>query len=116
MRILIADDNRDAADSLSMLLKLGGHDIKVARTGGEALVIANQFRPEVGIIDIGMPDMDGYEVAKRIRHEAWGERMTLIAVTGWGQADDKRRALAAGFDRHMTKPVDPEELERAFRK
>ena len=116
LRILIADDNRDAADSLSMLLALSGHDIKVARTGGEALSLANQFRPEVGIIDIGMPDMDGYEVAKRIRHEAWGGNMTLIAVTGWGQADDKRRALASGFDRHMTKPVDPEELERAFRK
>jgi CheY-like chemotaxis protein len=116
LRILIADDNRDAADSLSMLLKLSGHDIKVARTGGEALTVAGQFRPEIGIIDIGMPDMDGYEVAQRIRHEAWGEHMTLIAVTGWGQADDKRRALAAGFDRHMTKPVDPEDLERAFRK
>jgi CheY-like chemotaxis protein len=116
LRILIADDNRDAADSLSMLLALSGHDIKVARTGGEALTVANQFRPEVGIIDIGMPDMDGYEVAKRIRHEAWGGSMTLIAVTGWGQADDKRRALAAGFDRHLTKPVDPEELERAFGK
>ena len=115
-RILIADDNRDAADSLSMLLKLSGHDIQIARTGREALAVANQFRPEVGIIDIGMPDMDGYEVAKRIRHEAWGENMRLIAVTGWGQADDKRRALAAGFDRHMTKPVDPEELEQAFRK
>jgi two-component system CheB/CheR fusion protein len=116
LRVLIADDNRDAADSLAMLLKLSGHDIKIARTGGEALSAANQFRPQVGIIDIGMPDMDGYEVAKRIRHEAWGEDMTLIAVTGWGQADDKRRALAAGFDRHMTKPVDPEELERAFRR
>lgn len=116
LRILIADDNRDAADSLGMLLKLAGHDIRIARTGGEALAVANQFRPEVGVIDIGMPDIDGYEVAERIRHEAWGEEMTLIAVTGWGQADDKRRALAAGFDRHMTKPVDPEELERAFRK
>jgi CheY-like chemotaxis protein len=102
--------------SLSMLLRLSGHDIQVARTGGEALAAANQFRPDVGIIDIGMPDMDGYEVAQRIRHEAWGENMTLIAVTGWGQADDKRRAFAAGFDRHMTKPVDPEELERAFRR
>jgi two-component system, chemotaxis family, CheB/CheR fusion protein len=116
LRILIADDNRDAADSLSMLLRLSGHDIKIARSGGEALAIADQFRPDVGIIDIGMPDMDGYEVARRIRHEAWGETMTLIAVTGWGQADDKRRALAAGFDRHMTKPVDPEELERACRR
>jgi two-component system CheB/CheR fusion protein len=114
LRILIADDNRDAAESLSMLLKLSGHDIRIAHAGGEALAVAHEFRPQIGIVDIGMPDMDGYEVARRIRHEAWGEKILLIAVTGWGQADDKRRALAAGFDRHMTKPVDPEELERAF--
>jgi CheY-like chemotaxis protein len=116
LRILIADDNRDAAESLGMLLKLSGHEIEIAHSGGAAFAVAGTFRPQIGIIDIGMPDMNGYEVVRRIRHEAWGEKMTLIAVTGWGQADDKRRALAAGFDQHMTKPVDPEELEAAFTK
>lgn len=111
-RILIADDNHDAADSLSMLFKLSGHDVFVAHTGAQALVAADQYRPDVALIDIGMPEMDGYEVARRIREEAWGAQIMLIAVTGWGEAEDKRLALAAGFDRHMTKPIDPEELER----
>jgi len=71
-------------------------------------------RPEVGIFDIGMPDLNGYELAERIRHEAWGGKMLLIAVTGWGQEADKRRALAAGFDHHLTKPIEPEQLERLF--
>lgn len=111
-RILIADDNHDAADSLSMLFKLSGHEVFIAHTGAQAVASADEFRPDVGLIDIGMPELDGYEVARRIRHESWGREMMLIAVTGWGEADDKRRAIAAGFDRHMTKPIDPEELER----
>jgi two-component system CheB/CheR fusion protein len=113
-RILIADDNRDSADSLCMLLKLSGHEVHVANSGAEAIDAANRVRPDIGVFDIGMPDMTGYEVAERIRHEAWGERMTLIAVTGWGQDSDKRRALAAGFDHHMTKPIDPDKLELLF--
>ncbi len=113
-RILIVDDNADSGDTLSLLLRLSGHDVHLARSGAEAFELARRVRPDAGIFDIGMPDMSGYELAQRIRHEAWGEEMTLIAVTGWGQAADKRRALAAGFDRHLTKPVDPDTLERLF--
>jgi two-component system, chemotaxis family, CheB/CheR fusion protein len=113
-RILVADDNRDSADTVRMILRLSGHEVHVAHSGTEAFEVAKRVRPDIGILDIGMPDMSGYEVAERVRHEAWGEKMTLIAVTGWGQESDKRRALAAGFDHHMTKPVDPEQLESLF--
>ena len=84
-RILVADDNRDSADSLRMLLKLSGHEVQLAHTGAEAFETAKRFRPDVGVFDIGMPDLDGYELAERIRREAWGKKITLIAVTGWGQ-------------------------------
>jgi CheY-like chemotaxis protein len=110
-RILIADDNRDGAETMSMLLNMSGHETYVAHTGTEALEIAGRLRPDIGLLDIGLPDFSGYEVAERIRHEVWGKHMLLIAITGWGQADDKRRALAAGFDHHLTKPVDPTQLE-----
>jgi two-component system, chemotaxis family, CheB/CheR fusion protein len=113
-RVLIADDNRDSAETMSMLLAISGHEVHVANTGKEALELARRVRPDIGILDIGMPDMSGYDVAERIRHEAWGETMTLIAVTGWGQESDKRRALSAGFDHHLTKPVDPDKLEALF--
>jgi two-component system CheB/CheR fusion protein len=113
-RILIADDNRDGAETMSMLLNMSGHETHVAHTGAEALEIAGRLRPDIGLLDIGLPDFSGYEVAERMRHEAWGKGMLLIAITGWGQADDKRRALAAGFDHHMTKPVDPAQLETLF--
>ena len=93
-RILLADDNRDAAESLSMLLKLSDHDVHVAHSGGEAFEAAKELRPDVGIFDIGMPDLNGYELAERIRHEAWGKNMTLIALTGWGQESDRRQAHA----------------------
>ena len=112
--ILIADDNRDAAESLSMLLALSDHEVHVAHSGGEAFEMAKKLRPDVCILDIGMPDLNGYELAERIRREAWGETMTLIALTGWGQESDKRRAMLAGFDHHLTKPVDPDQLERLF--
>jgi CheY-like chemotaxis protein len=113
-RILIADDNRDSAETMGMLLNLSGHEIHLAHTGAEALEVARRVRPDIGIFDIGMPDMNGYDVAERIRHEVWGKDMVLIAVTGWGQDSDKRRALAAGFDHHLTKPVDPDKLETLF--
>jgi signal transduction histidine kinase/ActR/RegA family two-component response regulator len=109
-RILIADDNRDAADSLGMLLELAGHDVKVAHSGADALVSGKSYRPDVVILDIGMPDMSGYDVARSARRQAWGESAYLIALTGWGQAADKERAAAAGFDRHLTKPVDADFL------
>ena len=109
-RILIADDNRDGADSMKMLLESSRHEAYVANTGAEALELAKRVRPEIALLDIGMPDMSGYEVAEGIRREAWGKDLKLIAVTGWGQDSDKRRALAAGFDHHLTKPVDPAKL------
>ncbi|HEY2419450.1 MAG TPA: CheR family methyltransferase [Steroidobacteraceae bacterium] len=113
-RVLIADDNRDGAETLSMFLQMAGHELFLAHTGTEALEMAARQRPEIGILDIGLPDMTGYEIAKRIRQEAWGSNMLLIAVTGWGQEEDKRAARVAGFDHHLTKPVDPAQLERLF--
>ncbi len=113
-RILVADDNRDAADSLGMLLKISGHEVHLAHSGAEAFEMAKRLRPDIGVFDIGMPDIDGYELAERIRREAWGKKITLFAVTGWGQDSDKRRAMLAGFNHHLTKPVDPDHLERLF--
>ena len=110
-RVMIADDNKDAADALGMLLQLAGHDVRVAHGGRAALAIAQTFRPEVALMDIGMPDMDGYEVAKKLRQQPWGGGIRLIALTGWGGEEDQRRALDAGFDQHMTKPVDPAWVE-----
>jgi PAS domain S-box-containing protein len=110
-RILIADDNRDGAETLAMLLDAPGREIHLAHSGPEALQVAAAQRPQVVILDIGMPGMDGYQVAHAIRNEAWGIHMILIALTGWGQEDDKRRAERAGFDHHLTKPVDPAVLE-----
>jgi CheY-like chemotaxis protein len=114
-RILIADDNRDAADTMAMLLELGGHEVIVAHSGNQALGLGRQHRPDVVILDIGMPDVNGYEVARAARNEDWGKNAYLIALTGWGQADDKERARAAGFDRHLTKPVDPDLVEEILK-
>jgi PAS domain S-box-containing protein len=111
-RILVADDNADAADSLGMLLEMSGYSVCVAHSGEEALQHARQTLPNAMILDIGMPDITGYEVARRIRAERWGGDVCLIAATGWGQIQDKSRAIAAGFDHHLTKPVDPEEVQR----
>jgi PAS domain S-box-containing protein len=111
LRILVADDNRDAADSCATLLELAGHTVHTAYTGQHAFDLAKQFRPQAILLDIGMPELDGYEVAQKIRAEDWGRGIMLVAVTGWGQEEDKRRALTAGFDRHLTKPIDPSELE-----
>jgi PAS domain S-box-containing protein len=111
-KILVADDNRDAADTLSMLLEISGYEVLVAHTGAQALLKAEESNPDAVILDIGMPDMTGYEVARRIRAEPWGKHVFLLAVTGWGQEEDKARAIAAGFDQHMTKPVDPDMVEQ----
>ena len=111
-RILIADDNRDGVESLSMLLQLAGHEVFLAYCGRDALESCERLRPDVAVLDIGMGDIDGYEVAKRIRAKPWGTQMQLIAMTGWGRADDKRAAHDAGIDHHLTKPVDLDDLER----
>jgi signal transduction histidine kinase len=109
-RILVADDNRDAADSLAMLLEMAGHEVRVAHHGRAALAVAQAFRPDTALLDIGMPEMSGYEVAQALRSEPWAVGLRLIALTGWGQDSDRRRALEAGFDHHLIKPVDPDQL------
>jgi CheY-like chemotaxis protein len=110
--VLIADDNRDAAESLAVLLRLEGHDVTVTHTGGDALLTFEAMLPEVAILDIGMPGLDGYEVARRVRQHSLGRAVTLIAVTGWGQEADKEHALAVGFNHHFTKPIEPQQLSR----
>ena len=110
LKVLIVDDNLDAADSLAVMLSFGGHDVATANSGPAALAQQASFDPDVVLLDIGMPGMNGYEVAEQWRDKPGGERALLIALTGWGQEEDKRRAMAAGFDRHLTKPVDPTDL------
>jgi CheY-like chemotaxis protein len=112
LRILVVDDNRDSAESLGMLFRLLGHEVRVAHDGLEAVAVAAELRPDAVVLDIGLPKLDGYGVAARIRAEEWGREATLIAVTGWGQEEDKERARAAGFDHHLVKPVDPTALIR----
>jgi CheY-like chemotaxis protein len=109
-RILVADDNNDALESLATLLQLSGHEVYAAPNGAAALEFAEQHRPEVALLDIGMPKLDGYEVAKRIRAQDWGQRITLVALTGWGQDSDRRRSQEAGFDSHLVKPLDLDKL------
>jgi two-component system, sensor histidine kinase len=110
-RILVADDNKDAANALAMLLELAGHEVRVAHGGRAALAAAQTFRPDVALLDIGMPDLSGHEVAIELRRKPWGAGICLIALTGWGGDDDRRRAIGAGFDRHLTKPISPAALE-----
>jgi CheY-like chemotaxis protein/two-component sensor histidine kinase len=109
-RILVADDNSDALESLATLLELGGHEVFSAENGALALESAERHLPEVALLDIGMPKLDGYEVARRIRAQPWGRRITLVALTGWGQESDRRRSGEAGFDSHMVKPLDLDKL------
>jgi len=115
-RILVADDNLDALESLAALLALNGHEVHRAQDGAAALQVAMRHRPEVIFLDIGMPQMDGYEVARRIRAHEWGKELLLIAVTGWGQESDRQRSFAAGFDFHLVKPVDLEKLNQLLSK
>jgi signal transduction histidine kinase/ActR/RegA family two-component response regulator len=113
-RILVADDNDDAAESLTLRLQLAGHDVRTARNGAEALAIAGEFKPQIVLLDLGMPKMDGYETAREIRKRPWGRQATLIALTGWGQQKDRQRTTEAGFDRHLVKPVAEVELFEAL--
>jgi signal transduction histidine kinase len=109
--VLIADDNRDAVTSLAYILSLAGHRVFTASSGREALACIARNRPDAMVLDIGMPDVSGYEIAQRVRQQPWSASTTLIAVTGFGQDGDRRQALAAGFDHHLTKPIDPAALE-----
>ena len=109
-RILLADDNRDALETLARLLQLGGHEIYKAMDGVQALEAATRVRPDLVLLDIGMPGMDGYEVARRIRSQPWGRAAKLVALSGWGQESDRKRSREAGFDTHCIKPLDPQRL------
>ena len=111
-RVLVVDDNRDAASSLAMMLTIMGYETRTARDGLEALDVAAEFHPRVILLDIGMPRLNGYDAARRIRQEAWGENVMLVALTGWGQDEDRRRSEEAGFDDHLVKPVDRAVLEK----
>jgi CheY-like chemotaxis protein len=111
-RILIVDDNRDAAASLAMLLQLTGNQTETAFDGPAAIDVAAAFKPDVVLLDIGLPGLNGYEVARRMRQEPWGKAAKLVAVTGWGQLEDRQRSKEAGFDAHMVKPVDHDLLAK----
>ena len=110
-KVLIADDNRDAAESMAMLLDHLGHDVRVAFDGPTALSMARTFRPDLAFLDIGMPKLDGYGVARALRKEPWAASLTLVAATGWGDAEARRMSADSGFDRHLTKPVGPDEVQ-----
>ena len=110
-RILIADDNKDSAESLAMLLQLRGADVRTVHDGLEAVETAEVFQPDLVLLDIGMPKLNGYDAARRIRETPWAAKATIVAMTGWGQPDDKRRAADAGFDHHLTKPIEPKLLD-----
>jgi CheY-like chemotaxis protein/two-component sensor histidine kinase len=110
-RILVVDDNVDSAESMAMMLELSGHDVAMAHDGLAAVELAKEFQPDVALLDLGMPKLDGYEAARSIRQQSWGQKMKLVALTGWGQQEDKRRSREAGFDAHLVKPIDFDALE-----
>lgn len=111
-KILVVDDNEDAAESLAALLSINGHDTRMAHDGNNAVKVAEGFRPDIVFLDIGMPMLDGHETAKLIRQQPWGKEMVLVALTGWGQSEDRRRSKDAGFNHHLVKPADPEVVEK----
>ena len=110
-RILVVDDNQDSADSLGMLLQMLGHEVKTANDGETALAAAEEFRPDVAILDIGLPKVNGYDLAKQIRGQPWARSIVLVALTGWGQEQHRRRSAESGFNHHLTKPVELEMLQ-----
>jgi CheY-like chemotaxis protein len=112
--ILLVEDNRDARETLRLLLELDGHHVEAVEAGERAVELALQKTFTVGLIDIGLPDVDGYEVARRIRSRCPGAPLVLVALTGFGQPEDVQRALEAGFDAHVVKPVDPDALTKTL--
>ena len=110
-RVLVVDDNVDAAESIAMVLRVSGYDVRCVHDGPSALAVAENYRPEVVVLDIGLPGMSGYDVAEQLRGRREFRRTPIIAVTGYGQDEDRRRAREAGFDAHLTKPVDPDALQ-----
>jgi two-component system CheB/CheR fusion protein len=115
-RVLIADDNRDAAESLAMILELLGYEVRTAGDGEEAVAAAAAFQPHAIVLDIGMPRLDGYGAARRIRAQPWGRATVLVALSGWGQEEDQRRSREAGFDEHLVKPAAPTALDALLRR
>ncbi|MDB6163236.1 MAG: chemotaxis protein methyltransferase CheR [Xanthomonadaceae bacterium] len=115
-RVLVVDDNVDSAQTLAMVLDVMGHETRLANDGMQAVQIAQQFQPEVVLLDIGMPKLNGYEACRLIRAQPWATEVKMVAVTGWGQDEDRRRSKDAGFDLHLVKPLDPVEVERLLRK
>ncbi len=113
-RILVVDDNEDAAESLAALLRIFGHEVGVAFDGEQALEMAPTLMPDVVLLDLGMPRMDGHEVARRMRSEPWGAAMRIIALSGFGDGGDRVRSREAGCDDHLVKPVSPTELQSAL--
>jgi len=111
-RVLVVDDNHDSADMMAALLNAWGHDVRTEYDGHSAIAAASQFRPEVVLLDIGLPGMNGYDVAMQLRNSAQLQSPVLVAVTGYGQDDDRQRVHEAGFDHHLIKPVDPAALEK----
>jgi DNA-binding response OmpR family regulator len=111
-RILVVDDNKDAADALALFLQMDGHAVRCVYDGRSALEVASEFMPEVVLLDIGLPDMDGYALAQNLRRQAKNASATLIAVTGYGQEGDRDRSAESGIDHHLIKPVDTAELLR----
>ncbi len=111
-RILVVDDNRDAAASLAMMLTLAGQDTRTANDGLEAIELAAAFQPDLVLLDIGLPKLNGYDTCRRMREQPWGKNMVIVAVTGWGQEEDRRRSQAAGFNQHLVKPVEYAALEK----
>ena len=111
---MIVDDNRDAAETIGMLLRTAGHEVRIAYDGLEALQVGSAFVPEIVFMDLGMPNLNGYGAARRIRAQPWGQDTILIALTGWGQQKDRERTIDSGFDLHVVKPVDQLELTSAL--
>jgi CheY-like chemotaxis protein len=111
-KVLVADDNRDAAESLGILLAMSGYCVLLAHSGSEALSLALKERPDVLILDIGMPELSGYEVARGVRKHDWGKQALLLAISGWDQRQDREASNAAGFDVHLPKPASPERVEQ----
>jgi CheY-like chemotaxis protein len=107
----VADDNRDAAQTLALMLRLDGHEVRAVHDGAEALVAGDSFEPQLVLLDIGMPVLNGYETARRIKKRPWGEKTHLVALTGWGEEADRSKALEAGFEHHLVKPAEPGALQ-----
>lgn len=116
LRVLVVDDNADAADSLAGLLRLRGHEIRVAYSGAKAIALAQVFQPDLAFLDIGMPDMSGYDVARRLRQVPGLERMMMTALTGWGTDVDRARSADVGFDEHLIKPLTSASLDALLEK